>query len=366
MQLPVSLSLAIVMAAASASPAFAQNASGSAAGSVSPRWTVEGYGGISFGRFSRGGETSLPPAGAPITTSSPVFPSWSVPSWFFGDGAAFLNNVAAEFGATSRITPLDGILRPLGLNDAGHVVAGVRVRGPIRGAYELEVALELTAQPVSLSGDLTDALAGAADSFRATFTELLATGPLTSPIVTAGSSVAAGTSRDLLLTAALSAPGGTFGSFSSYGVVGGGILLPMGDASTAALTGRYRFQIAGTAPVDESDQLTVRYRERTSFVGLFGGGVRRAFSARAGLSLDARILIGRQSTAVEVDASPTIVTGTPAAFIESFTYPNLQFSNNASTGRRSTLGGPGLDAVNVFEGGWMIRGRLTAGIYLRF
>ena len=366
MHVPVWLSLAMMLAVAGASPALAQSAPASAAESVPPRWTIEGYGGISFGRFARGGETSLPAAGAPITTSSPVFPSWSVPSWFFGDGAAFLNNVAAEFGATGRITPLDNILRPLGVNDAGHVVAGVRLRGPIRGPYELEVAMELTAQPISLSGDLTDAIASAADSFKATFTELLATGPFTSPVVTSGSSAAAGTSRDLMLTAALSAPGGTFGSFSSYGVVGGGILLPMGDAGTAAVTGRYRFQIAGTAPVDESDQLTIRYRERTSFVGLFGGGIRRAFSARAGLSVDARILIGRQSTAVEVDASPAMVTGTPAGFIESFTYPNLQFSNNASTGRRSTLGGPGLDAVNVFEGGWMIRGRVTAGIYLRF
>jgi len=62
------------------------------------RLELEGYGGFSLGRFTSGGELSLPAPGDPITTSNPVFPSWSVPSWLFGDGSAFLNNVMAEFG----------------------------------------------------------------------------------------------------------------------------------------------------------------------------------------------------------------------------------------------------------------------------
>jgi hypothetical protein len=84
-----------------------------------------------------------------------------------------------------------------------------------------------------------------------------------------------------------------------------------------------------------------------------------------GLVLDARVLTGPNTTSVRAYASPTMVTGSPAGFIESFTYPNLQFSNNASTGRLSTLSGS-LDDVEVFRGGWVTRGRVTAGLYFSF
>ena len=57
-----------------------------------------------LGRYVR---DSLDPR---IATSSPLFPSRQVSSWLFGDGAALLNDVAAEFGLTERISPLDAVL----------------------------------------------------------------------------------------------------------------------------------------------------------------------------------------------------------------------------------------------------------------
>ena len=97
-----------------------------------------------------------------------------------------------------------------------------------------------------------------------------------------------------------------------------------------------------------------------------GGGVRRAVTDRWGLRIDARLLIGPATNVVAVEAAPSVTTGTPAGFIESFTYPNVQFSNNASTGRRSTLGPPPLDDEVVFKGGWQLRGRATVGLYFLF
>ena len=79
-------------------PSGATSAQTSASRPADTRWELEVAGGLSLGRVTHRGRLDLPPAGAPIDTSSPVFPSWRVPSWFFGDGAAFLNNVAAEFG----------------------------------------------------------------------------------------------------------------------------------------------------------------------------------------------------------------------------------------------------------------------------
>ncbi len=333
---------------------------------AAPRWELEGYGGLSLGRFSSGGETTLPAAGAPITTSSPVFPSWSVPTWFIGDGAAFLNNVAAEFGLSNRLTPFDEWLRPLELKDAGHFVAGARLTRQIRAPWSVEIAVELSAQSAGISDQLRDALETTASTFQATFSELLSTGPFTAPVVNSGVAAEGGTARDVAITVALGRPLRPFGSFTPYVLAGGGIILPAGDAATADVSGRYRFQIAGSAPVDETDVLTVHYRGRVAFAAVAGGGVRRPISERWGIRIDARMLVGPATTTVEVDSAPASMTGTPAGFIESFTYPNLQFSNNASTGRRSTLGPPALAGVDVFPGGWSLRGRVTVGVYVRF
>jgi hypothetical protein len=333
---------------------------------VAPRWEIEGYGGLSLGRFSSGGEATLPLAGAPITTSSPVFPSWSVPTWFIGDGAGFLNNVAAAFGLSSRLTPLDEWLRPIRRSDAGDFMAGARLTRQIRAPWSVEIGVELSSQPVGVPDELRDALATTASTFQATFSELLSTGQFTAPVVNSGVAAEEGTARDIAITVALGRPLRPFGSFTPYVLAGGGIILPEGDAATAGVSGRYRFQIAGSAPVDETDVLTVHYRGRVAFAAVAGGGVRRPLSERWGIRIDARMLAGPATSTVEVDSAPASVTGTPAGFIESFTYPNLQFSNNPSTGRRSTLGPPALAGVEVFKGGWSLRGRATVGVYVLF
>ena len=330
------------------------------------RWELEGYGGFSLGRFTSEGTLSLPAPGDPITTSSPVFPSWSVPSWLFGDGSAFLNNVMADFGLSSRVTPLDEWLRPIGTNDAGNFLAGMRLRKALSHPWSVEFGLEVSARSVTVSDELAAGFDATASTFRATFSELLSSGPFGSPVVDASATAASGTQTDVTITAALNYAMKPSGSWEPYAVFGGGVVLPAGSALTAGVSGRYRFLIGGTVPVDETDTLTIRNRGRVTFVGVGGGGVRRAMTDRWGLRIDARLLAGPATNVVAVDAAPTMVTGTPAGFIESFTYPNLQFSNNASTGRRSTLGPPSLDDVVVFKGGWQLRGRATIGLYLLF
>jgi len=355
----------IGLAAAAAPPAFAQTPAGP--GTVVPisRWSVEAYGGISFGQWTRGGEQSLPGAGSPIATSSPVFPSWSVPTWFLGDGAAFLNDVASGFGLSNRITPLDPALTPNG-GGAGQFMAGVRLTRVLQPPWSVEVGLEFATRPDSLSDDLMARFNDTAATFQSTFRELLATGPFTGAIVNSGLTAATGTSADATVTVALRTRMAPIRGFETYAVAGGGLVLPLGDGTTAGIQGRYRFQIAGTVPIDEADAVTIRYKGRTTFVAVFGGGVERAIGSRVGVRLDARVLAGPATTQVVVSSAPVTASGTPAGFIESFTYPNLQFSNNISTGRRSTLGAPGLDGVSVFRGGWSVRGRATVGVFVRF
>src|SRR6187401_2786655 len=115
-------------------PAFAQT-------TPATKWEVEGLAGFAFGRVDWGGTAALPPAGDPIPTASPVFPSWRVPSWTFGDGAAFLNRAAGEFGATSRIAPLDALFEPMGIS-GGQFQTGVRIRRALQRPYALEIGVE--------------------------------------------------------------------------------------------------------------------------------------------------------------------------------------------------------------------------------
>ena len=329
------------------------------------RWEVEVAGGLSLGRVTNGGRLDLPASGAPIDTSSPVFPSWRVPSWFFGDGAAFLNNVAAEFGVPSRVTPLDARLRPGGLNDAGAPALSLRVRRGLGPSYSVEFAVDVLARASTVDDALLDDFAATRQSFEETLRAILPPTLFTGFEVSGTAGAVSGSSREIVLTAALNSRLRPLGRFEPYATAGGGLVVQAGDPPSAALTARYRFRIQDVVPIDETDSLTLQFRQRTALVLVVGGGVRRGLSERMGLVLDARVLTGPNTTSVRAYASPTMVTGSPAGFIESFTYPNLQFSNNASTGRVSTLSGS-LDDVEVFRGGWVTRGRVTVGLYFGF
>ena len=90
----------------------------------------------------------------------------------FGDGAAFLNSVAGEFGAVHRVTPLDGLFEPFGLS-GGHFQMGVRVRRALAAPYSLEMGMEFGVQPLSISTDLRDGLDATAASFTSTLGDIL-------------------------------------------------------------------------------------------------------------------------------------------------------------------------------------------------
>jgi hypothetical protein len=333
--------------------------------SDAPRWEIEAYGGVSLGRLSSGGTMTLPPPGAPIPTSSPIFPSWRVPTWFLGDGAAFLNQVADEFGLSGRIVPLDSALEPPTNSDAGTILFGARVRHPLTRRYSVEGGVEISGTALDLPDEVLEAANAAGASFQTTFRDLFSTGPFTGTTVSATGSPSTGSSREVAITGALVADLASWGGFVPYALAGGGWLTHVGDPPSLGLEGTYRTRIEVGPLIEETDRLTVRYGQRSVFVGMFGGGFRHEFSARLGLRIDARVLLGPSTTRVALEADPRVTTSTPASFIETFTHPNLQFSNNPSTGRESTLSGR-LDGFDAFDGGWQTRIRLTAGVVWKY
>ena len=348
------ITLWAVLVVAMAAPAIAQER----------KWEIEVFGGAVVGTSGGDGTQTLPPAGLPIVTTTPIFPSREVSSWFFGDGAVLLNDVNEQFGAAGRITPLDPFLVPGEAGRGG--VFGARLRRRITTRFSAEFSVDV----LSTSSSAPDGFAGGVEasrqSFTSAFTSLLATGPVTGIAIDATTSTEEGSRRDMTATAAVNVHLPRFWVLDPYATAGGGISTGTGAMASAELTGQYRFAIAAETPISETDTTTVRFERPAGFVVVLGGGVRKDLSEKWGLTIDARVHIGPDRTRVVVDAAPASVPGTPAGFVESFTNPAIQFSNEPSTGRRSTLSGPALDGFQVFENGTRARTMITIAVARRF
>lgn len=345
-----------------ASPALAQSSENSRS------WEVEGFGGMMLSTGPGDGSSFLPPPGPSIATTSPVFPSRRVPSWFFGDGTTLLSLVNQQFDVPEAIRPLDPALDGSALAGGTGIASGVRVRRHLTSRYSLEFSLDLFTGAADLSEELLAAVEASRDSFVPAFQGLLATGPFTDVAVEA-SSRSGGSSLELAATGAVVYQFGASGDggFVPYVTLGGGVITGVGDGAAVTLQGRYRFRILGEVPIDETDRVTIRHESRTGLAGLVGAGLRRDMSARWGVRLDGRVLVGPQTSALLLDTDPVVAQGTPAGFVESFTTPSIQFSNDPATGRESSLGGPGLQGFEAFRSdGVRARVRISGGLFVRF
>lgn len=359
----LALLIAVVPVTAAAQTTTARTASGS-------RLTIEGYG--SLGRLRDTGEAtpSLPAAGAPITTSSPMFPSRRVPSWFFGDGATLLNDVNRQLDLAPRITPLDaaiGTIATMGRGAQSGAGMGARLR--IRTAPHVwtEFAVDLSSSSAAMPDAVTMAVEQTRSSFVQAMTALFASGPFTNTTVTATTTPASGSSRDLTATVAANIEFGTIVGLRPSLTLGGGVITRTGTQPAVTIEGRYRTKILGTVPIDETDTVTIRGIANTAPAMVFGAGVSRSVTDRLSLRLDARMIAANRTISSNIDATPTVVSGTPADYIESFTNPSVQFSNNTSTGRQSSLSGDPLNHTDIASSTRLqTRALVTLGVAFRF
>jgi hypothetical protein len=95
-----SLGVFVVLVVVTATPAFAGQ-----------HWEIEAHGGVLTSTNPETGTSTLPPAGPDIPLNGPVATSITrqVPSWYFGDGAAILNEILGP-RSPARIAPLDPLL----------------------------------------------------------------------------------------------------------------------------------------------------------------------------------------------------------------------------------------------------------------
>ena len=314
------------------------------------------------------------PAGEPFTTLVGGRPSRYASTWYFGDGALLLNQIAAGFGSfvgfEQRLTPLDPVLTAASLERKSGPVVGVRLSRRLTSIIGAEFGVDSRSGSVTLTNSAISGLEATRASFTPVWNALIAsgTGLFQSPSVSSISTLTRQTDRrQTLVTGAANFELPVTGRLvPGNATVGGGVLIRSGDLPKASLTGNYQFRFLGNAPFDASDVVEVHFAEKdTSPVGLFGGGVKFALSARQGLRADVRAHVGSNSLDTLVDAHPVAVTGTPAFFISSATTPALVFSNTPAT--RANLTGPAIENLKTFAGsGREIQVNLTVGYFLRF
>ncbi len=344
--------------------AIAQNAARPA------KWTVELYGGGSAPSASSGG--------APIEgfDSGVSFPAESgqlsraVSSWYFGDGAALLNQALAQFSSISgtilpRIAPLDaGLLASGGRRKSGGVF-GVRVGRTLSHKLTIEFSVERSLAKLGLSDGLKDALRAGSESFEAAFEGLLATAPANSVNVTSTLTMPDASNTNTRLAAAAKWTVFTGTRLTGYVTGGAGLILSSGEGPSAILNGRYSFRYFGLFPMNETDRVVVRVNEsKNPPMGIFGGGVTYDLSARTGLRADVRVLLSSTSDVTSVTASPLVAIVAPTNVMTSVTSPALQFSTQPNI--RSTLSGPNQN-LTVFKGsGFTRQVAITLGVFKRF
>jgi hypothetical protein len=314
------------------------------------------HGGGQFGARSSGGTATIPPPGAAFTSTTDL-PSRQVPSWYFGDGAAFFNSLPESF-RVSAITPLDPALST-GPDSASGGTFGVRTDYSFTPRVSGEFTVDYGLEHLDISDETLAQVEASRASFVTAMTNVFTV--VTAPAVTSVATVNE-KSHQLALTGAIRVKLTRERRLTPFVVGGFGVINGIGDNPSISLLGTYKFTVIGT--YSQSDHVTLEYRDSHDFVAVAGGGFTYALSRRTGVRVDIRALIGKNSGETRVS---TLALNTSAgSVIASFTTPSLQISSSPVL--PSTLSGAiTLHDVRTFEGsGVASELTTTAGWYVRF
>jgi len=340
------------------------------------RWEVEFHAGRTINSQPAAGEASQLPSGSPFITTNGL-PSRRESSWYFGDGAALVNQVIAARGLGARITPLDSVLTSAAAQRANGGAIGVRISRSVTPRFAAEFAVDYSRTALKLDDVALAGIEASRASFASAFSVPLPGGSQgAAPILSATSTATIESERgsQWLATGAIRINVTTGRRFTPYTSFGAGVTANSTDAPRATLVGNYRITgpsgtpMAGVVVHDETDRVTLRYGvDRRVLVGVIGGGVDYAVSRRWGVRLDVRAHAGRSGVRNLVDATPSIKTLTPATVLALPTNPSIQFSNNPSTGAQSSLAGPAVADLQTFRGtGVRLQTNIASGVYWRF
>lgn len=325
-------------------------------------WEIEVHTG---GGWTNGGGSSLslPPAGAAFTLFNGL-QSRAVRSWYFGDGAAFLNAHLASASLAPQITALDAALETTSMTSTAAAPIGVRVSRSLSPRLSFEFTFDVLG-----SVTLTDEATAAAEATRASFetawmTRLNALTAFSGRVVTSALTTGDG-GRQTLATGALVMHLKSHGRMTPFVVAGAGVWMASGDPATMTLAGDYRFLSGSNTPYRQQDNLTVKFQSGTSAAFLAGGGVTYALNGKSGIRADLRAHFGPDPSEVQITWNPVTVIGPIPLVLSLSNAPAIQISNVASV--QSTLGFASQpDFVVASADGMRTLMSLGVGYYYRF
>jgi hypothetical protein len=348
-----------------------------AAQTAATHWTLEVRGGFGLATNPSAGAGQLPRLGAIISpASSTGGPVRAVSSWFFGDGAAQLNSIAATASPPAPpLSPLDSMLTTRSANRGSGSTFGVTISRDLSAHLSADFNFDRNNQPFGLTSAAASAIESTRAGFVATWQPLLAT---THPDAVAMVSASTGgvTSAGIQIEASGTLtyrlkPGSGFDPFIT---IGAGILANHGTTLSNALIGNYSVAVPNPVfhdiqtIVGQQDMVTIDIADRGSrLAGILGGGIEKALSAQGGLRFAARLALRSNHPEATIDAGPTTPIGPPGPSNPLFGVVTA-ISNGATTiVLPTTLTGPSLTGFKTFMGqGIRVEATITVGYFFRF
>jgi hypothetical protein len=324
-----------------------------------PAWNLEFHGGTVSSSNPTGGAGTLPPSGMSFPTSSGIV-SPAVSSWYFGDGAAWLNRTLTVVAPSFKVAAIDTVLTSAATGRGRGGAIGFRMARAASDRIEVEFTFDASSGSCALTSSALTALQKSSDTFSAAWNGILG-----------GFPAASSTSH---LTGTVSGGDQAFGTgtvniyfrrrrFSPYVTGGAGLAVNRGSVS-AALAGNLQFFVS-TFSKTETDLVTVTFTEaHIEPVVALGGGFTGDVTGRSGVRADVRVYLSGNSARTVVSASPS-TTGTPT--VEDLVSPGggvIQFSGVLGTA--STLSVPVTNVQTFAGGGLRAQVALLVGYFIRF
>jgi len=339
-------------------------------------WEIEAHGGVLTSTNPSSGTATLPPIGPDIPLNGPVPTSITrqVPSWYFGDGAAILNQIVGP-RAPVQIAPLDPFLESRIVDRQTGGSLGVRVDRALTRRFAVEFAFDAARGPLAIRPASKPLAAASEASFPLVWTALLNIPTAGNQTVTSDAAFDDKRGHQLITTGSLLVNLLTRSGFTPYVAVGAGYIAAGDDAPSVTLVGNYSFifpavVIAPTIPqahINQTDTVKVQAVANNTMTWVIGGGVKYALGDHWGVRADLRDYLNRDVLRTVVSTSPASAPGGPSGTLTfSFrqTAPLIVFSTSPLT--ISTLS-TSLNDLQTFRGRGIVNQiNATAGIYWKF
>jgi hypothetical protein len=337
------------------------------------RWEVEAHGGALVSSNPTSGTSALPLPGPDIPLGATSI-TRRVPSWYFGDGAAILNQILGALSPV-KVVPLDPVLQGALAERQSGVSYGVRVDRVLTPRFVLELSLDGSQNPLAVRSSLKAAVDVSQASFLATWNRLLDGPARGAQAVTADATLDDERGHQIVTSGTLLVNLSSSKTFTPYVAAGAGYIAARGGGPAITLVGNYDFPFppvaigvtgAGQFHFNETDRVKIQSVVQSSVTGVFGGGVKYALGDRWGVRADLRDYVSRNGIRTTVTTNPTTASSGSgiATFLLAANAPSLVFS--ATPLSLSTLSST-INDFRTFTGGGIVNQvNVSAGVYWRF